>query len=50
MNVPTSTDIISNLVPRGVLTIELYGGSAEDGKATNISIVEILTNDRLHEH
>jgi hypothetical protein len=40
--------MISNLVRRGALTIVLYGGSAEDGKPTNNSILEILTNNRLH--
>ena len=41
-------EIISNLVQRRTLTTAFYGGSAEDGKPTNNSIVGILTNNRLH--
>lgn len=48
MRVPTSSEFISNLVQGGALTIALSGGSAEDGKLSKNSIVEILINDRLH--
>lgn len=50
MSVPTSSEMISNLVRPGALTVALYGGSAEDGKPTESSLAEIFTNNRLHKH
>ena len=50
MNVPIRSEMIANLVRRGALAVALYDGSAEDGKPTESSVVEILTNNCLHKH